>query len=144
MSELGAIVKRLTEIVADQKRLEREHKMLWVRAFQIFDDKAGEGEPFRWLDVEQGQVIARSIVTQDILDEAKLQELLTPEQWKAITVVEPRLDNLLLEAALKTEFVKASAVREVTTQKKVARRLLYAATQEEQEEIAGLQRQLQA
>ena len=111
------IVERIAEIREATTALEAEQNMLWTQFYGYIDDTHGAGEPFRWthpdLKITIGRVMAEN---SPILDQGKLQEILTPEEWQAVTKQVRSFDLDRLEAQVGAGKIKADDVAEATTQ----------------------------
>lgn len=126
MDEIRAIMRRLKELKEEEGIIDIEKKALWDAFFSIADQEAGEDKPFRFLDEETGEILARSIRQSQTLDDIKLENLLSEEQWESISILPVpvrMLDQTLLEAAIKKDEIKASIVEECTTVKMIPARL---------------------
>jgi hypothetical protein len=139
MSEVPAIMQRLEELKEEQNRIAEEQDALWRAFYAIADKEAGPGKPYRFLDTNNGKVIARSVRESQSLDQDRLRELLSDEEWEHITLEVRVLDQTLLEAALKKGEIPVSAVEKCTTVKMFPARL--GPRKASKEELAELEEQ---
>ena len=141
-SETEAIMKRLAELKEEENILAAEQKALWDAFWDIADQEAGEGKSYRFLNKETGQVIGRVLRQSQFLDDARLEGLLTPEQWEKVTILPVPvrlLDQTLLEAALKKGEIEPAVVEKCTTVKQVLAR--HGPRKASKEELAELEQE---
>ncbi len=137
ISEKGKIIQRLLELKADKERLEAEETMLWKRVYDIADDTAGEGKPYRYIDRETLMAIGRTTAVSETLDSDGLLAYpgLSPAVRKVITRTVVVVDPVQLEATVRQGKLPADLVRQFTTRKETTRKFLHAATKEEKAAI---------
>lgn len=138
MNETSAIINRLLEIKEQQEQLEGESKALWKTFYSIADREAGDGEKYRYLDENTGMAIARLVAESGIVDSAKLENVLSHEQWLEVSVAVRSLDMAMLEAAIRKGHVPREKVQECAEKTRTVRRWgPRKATKEELEELAA-------
>jgi len=134
--EIGAIMRRLLAIKAQQDILAAEETVLWDTFYARADVEAGAGKAYRYLDRSNGLVIARQVAATETVNEKALEDNLSRQQWLAVTVAARRLDPTLLEAEMKRGHISSAVVEGVTSRKQTVRR--YGPRRASKEELAEL------
>jgi len=134
--EIGAIMRRLLAIKAQQDILAAEETVLWDTFYARADVEAGEGKAYRYLDRFNGLVIARQVATSETVDEKALAANLSKQQWLAVTVATRKLEPKLLEAEMMRGRISFAVVEEATSRKHIVKR--YGPRRASKEELAEL------
>lgn len=80
------IVERLHSIGEEKTTLEAEEAMLWAQFYGFIDDTVGQERAYRWTHPELKLTIGRIMADNSPrLDEHKLKEQLTDDQWQICT-----------------------------------------------------------
>jgi len=95
--ELVTLVRRLAEIQTWERQLAQEKAMLWQVFSQLADEEVGEKQPFEFSVPEIGCTAVRSIDTQEVLDEKRLELLSPREAWQQVTIPRRTVDRQALE-----------------------------------------------
>lgn len=127
------IVERLKVIGDEIITLDSESDMLWGQFYALVDDIAGEDEGYRWTHPQLRMTIGRVMAENSPrLDEGKLKETLTDEQWQICTKQIRAFDLERLTTAVSNGDIAKEDVEEATTQKPpTARKHFKSASKEE-------------
>lgn len=115
---INGIVERLKTIEDEMVTLESEKDMLWSQFYGLVDDLVGEGEGYRWTHPKLKMTIGRVMAENSPrLDEGKLKEILSDDQWQICTKQIRAFDLDRLTVAVSNGDIAKEDVEEATTQK---------------------------
>lgn len=91
-----------------EDELKERYEAVKEEIFGLFDDMGAKGLSFRYTSPKTGKVLTRELTPIDPfqhpkIDIAKLQMLLTPEQWEIVTTSQPILDEKKLVDAIESD-----------------------------------------
>lgn len=115
---IHAIVEQVKGIREQRETLDIEEDMLWKHVFDIADDIEGPEKPYRYTHRELLLTIGRVMAENSPrLDEEKLKEILTDEQWIICTKQERVFDIERLTIAVAKGVISKEDVESATEQK---------------------------
>lgn len=118
-----ALGDEYARIASEKKELDKQNKDVVERIFR-FTEKANRVGS-RQTTYGKRWEIGRLFRATDVVNSERLKKLVGDDVWKSVTIVERRLDPVLLERAIKTGVISVKTYAKCVSKKDAAKPSIY-------------------